>query len=295
MKTLIVYNGHTYTIDLTKPLDISIPVRGDAFSVKAWGLEHPEVGPHTDGDFVGKVSEGASVNFNDIHFNPHAHGTHTECVGHITKEFRSVNKSLERFFFLAELVSVTPEKRDGDEVISKAALEQALPSWATDILEQALKNAMPLHPQADPVPSSAQAFPPALIIRTLPNDESKLTRQWSGTNPPYLTEEAARFLADIGVEHLLIDTPSVDREKDEGRLLAHKAFWGVGDQRKPKVDRSADSQRTPRKAATITELVYVPDTIRDGSYFLNLQVAAFENDASPSRPVLYDIGETHPQ
>ena len=48
------------------------------------------------GDWVASVQEGASVNFNNIAFNPHAHGTHTECVGHITKAFYSEKKCLKR-------------------------------------------------------------------------------------------------------------------------------------------------------------------------------------------------------
>ena len=40
---------------------------------------------------------------------------------------------------------------------------------------------------------------------------------------------------------------------------------------------------------TITEMIYVNNTIQDGSYLLNLQFASFENDASPSKPVLYKI------
>jgi hypothetical protein len=80
-------------------------------------------------------------------------------------------------------------------------------------------------------------------------------------------------LADKDVEHLLIDLPSVDKEKDGGELLAHRAFWNF--------------EGKMRKQATITELIYVPNNIKDGTYFLNLQVAPFENDASPSRPVLY--------
>ena len=81
-----------------------------------------------------------------------------------------------------------------------------------------------------------------------------------------------------GVEHLLIDLPSVDKERDAGALLAHRAFWNV------------DGKM--RKQATITEFIYVSNTIEDGTYFLNLQVAPFENDASPSRPVLYKILES---
>ncbi|MDT7829415.1 cyclase family protein [Pricia sp. S334] len=252
MKTSIQYDGESFQIDLSLPLDISIPLRGEEQNVAAWGLPHPKITPHRDGDFIGKVSEGASVNFNDIAFNPHAHGTHTECVGHITEEFHSVNQNLDRFFFLAELISVAPELQNDEWVLSK------------HILEVALKKARSTEISA-------------LVIRTLPNDRSKLTRQYSGTNPPYLLEEAAAYLLEIGVEHLLIDLPSIDRENDNGALRAHKAFWNF--------------DGTLRKQATITELIYVPDGITDGPYLLNLQVAAFENDASPSRPVLYQISE----
>ena len=46
-----------------------------------------------------------------------------------------------------------------------------------------------------------------------------------------------------------------------------------------------------RQYATITEFIFVNNSIGDGTYFLNLQIAPFENDASPSRPVLYKTEE----
>ena len=212
-------------------------------------MDPPKIEPHSEGEFIGKVSEGASTNFNDIYFNPHAHGTHTECVGHITEEFYSVNKSLSKFFFMAEVVTIAPEKIKGDFVISKKQLQYALGNKNRE----------------------------AVIIRTIPNLKDKLTRQYGNTNPPYLLEAAVQLLVDKGVEHLLVDLPSVDREKDDGALLAHKTFWNY------------DGKR--RLQATITEFVFVANSIKDGKYFLNLQMAAFENDASPSRPVLYLIEE----
>tara|TARA_Y100001933_G_scaffold123709_4_gene123523 strand:+ start:38639 stop:39388 length:750 start_codon:yes stop_codon:yes gene_type:complete len=245
----ISYNSKTYQIDLSKPLDISMPLRGDASNVNAWYVDHPRIDPHRDGDFVAKVSEGASINFNDIWFNPHAHGTHTECVGHITEGFHSVNQNLKNYFFAAELLTIAPEKRGEDLVISKKQLQYVLGSGRRD----------------------------AVVIRTLPNTKAKLSRQYSHTNPPYMLEEAAAFLAQKGIGHLLIDLPSVDREKDDGELLAHRAFWNFNGK--------------IRKNATITELIFVPNHIKDGKYFLNLQVAPFENDASPSRPVLFEILE----
>jgi len=164
-----------------------------------------------------------------------------------------VNQNLKTFFFLAEVVSVTPESEGEDFVISQSQIEKALNG----------------------------KMPEAIVIRTLPNESDKLSRKYSETNWPYLREETAVFLRRIGIRHLLIDLPSVDKEHDEGRLLAHKAFWNVTDV----VNLNDDA----RLDCTITEMVYVADEIPDGSYLLNLQIASFENDASPSKPVLYEI------
>lgn len=234
-------------IDLSKPLDISIPLRGDSSNVNAWYVGHPKIEPHTDGEFVGKVSEGASTNFNTIQFNPHAHGTHTECVGHITEGFHSVNQNLKQYFFKAEVITIAPEKYQDDFVISRKQLQYAIGNKKRE----------------------------ALVIRTLPNINDKLSKQYSNSNPPYLLEQAAELLVQKGIEHLLIDLPSVDKENDGGALLAHNAFWNTAGE--------------VRLNATITEFIFVANSIKDGKYFLNLQMAPFENDASPSRPVLYKI------
>lgn len=249
MIATINYNNKNHTIDLSDPLDISIPLRGDASNVNAWYVPPPKIVPHTENDFVGKVSSGASTNFNDIYFNPHAHGTHTECVGHITAEFYSINQNLKRFFFLAEVVTIAPEKYQNDFVISRKQLQYALKDRKCE----------------------------AVVIRTLPNLKDKMTKQYSHTNPPYLLEQTAQYLVELGVGHLLIDLPSIDKEQDKGALLAHRAFWNL--------------EGTIRHHATITEFIFVPNNIQDGAYFLNLQVAPFENDASPSRPILYKILE----
>ena len=77
------------------------------------------------------------------------------------------------------------------------------------------------------------------------------------------------------INHLLTDLPSVDREEDGGKLLAHKAFWKYPED--------------IRRSATITELVYVPDVVTDGLYLLNVQITSLEVDASPSKPVIYQL------
>ncbi len=245
---------NNFQVDLSKPIDISIPLSSTEENPIAWYIEKPVIEPVRFGEWIGKVSSGmSSTNFNNIIFNPHGHGTHTECLGHITRDFYSINQTLKQFFFTAELVSVELEEQDMDFVITKEAIEKALNGKK----------------------------PEAIVIRTLPNDTAKLSRKYSHTDPPYLAEEAALLLRESGVQHLLIDLPSVDKEKDEGKLLAHKAFWNVTDVKNLNADARLD--------ATITEMIYVPDEVKDGSYLLNLQIASFENDASPSKPVLYAI------
>lgn len=252
-KYMIVIIDNKSQIDLSKPIDISIPLSNTDANPIAWYIEKPEMEPVKFGDWVGKVSEGSSTNFNNIFFNPHGHGTHTECLGHITREFYSINQCLKQFFFTAELISIEPELLNDDLVITKNQIEKALNG----------------------------IIPEAIVIRTLPNSEAKKHQKYSNTNPPYLTEDAATFIREIGIHHLLIDLPSVDREEDEGKLLAHKAFWNVKD-----ITNLNDDARLN---TTITEMIYVDDTISDGSYILNLQIASFENDASPSKPILFKI------
>ena len=245
MIATIETNSKKYQIDFTKPLDISIPLRASNSNVNAWYQDAPVIEPVKDGDWIASVNEGASVNFNNICFNPHAHGTHTECAGHITKKTHSINQNLKQFFFLAEVITVAPEKKGDDFVISKKQIQFALGNKKRE----------------------------AVILRTIPNTKEKLNHQYSHTNPPYLLSEAAIYLREKGVKHLLIDLPSVDKEKDDGDLLAHNAFWNT-------------AGRT-RLDATITELIFVPNAVLDGTYFLNLQIAPFENDATPSKPILY--------
>ncbi|MCG7501938.1 cyclase family protein [Tenacibaculum sp. Mcav3-52] len=248
MTATIEYNSRKYKIDLSKPLDISIAIDTSKENINAWYLDDPKIFPVSDGNWIGSVQQGADVNFNNIQFNPHSHITHTECVGHITEEVYSVNKELSKFFFLAEVVTIAPEQlKNKDFVISKKQLQNVLGNKKRD----------------------------AIVIRTLPNLSDKKSMRYSNTNPTYLLEEGAIYLKEKGIEHLLIDLPSVDKEKDEGKLLAHNAFW--------------DTQGEIRMQATITEFIYVPNKIEDGTYFLNLMIAPFENDATPSKPILYKL------
>ena len=87
-------------IDTEKPLDISLVLVNNDSNPKAWYVDNPRFEPVMANGFTGSVEQGGSVNFRNIYFNPHGHGTHTECVGHITNEVYSVNSTLKNFFFL---------------------------------------------------------------------------------------------------------------------------------------------------------------------------------------------------
>ncbi|HXP50281.1 MAG TPA: cyclase family protein, partial [Bacteroidia bacterium] len=244
----IQHKGKTYKTDLSKPIDISIPLRAGKHNVNAWHAEPVKIEPVCAGDWIGEVKSGASVNFRNISFNPHGNGTHTECVGHISKEDYSINQCLKDFFFIAELISILPDELpNGDLVITEKHIQNCL----------------------------EDKKPEALVIRTVSNPASKINMQYSDANPPYLTEEAMKHIVSLGIKHLLIDLPSVDKEKDGGKVAAHHIFWNY--------------PQEPNTAKTITELIYVPNTVLDGPYLLNLQIASFENDAAPSKPVLFQL------
>jgi len=255
MKTTISYNNKEYKIDLSKPLDISMTLSTNKENSSAWYVNPVEIKPVKTEDFIGSVKDGGSVNFRNITFNPHGNGTHTESVGHIDETIYSVNDVLTKFHFTALVISIEPEicetktgtREVGDQIISLEQIKNAIGEKKTE----------------------------AIIIRTLPNNDSKLTKQYSNANAPYLCDKAVSYITNLGINHLLIDLPSVDKENDNGELLSHHAFW-----KHPK---------NTQFHKTITEFIYVKNEIEDGEYILNLQIAPFENDASPSKPVLYKI------
>ncbi|MES2727147.1 MAG: cyclase family protein [Bacteroidota bacterium] len=236
-----------YQADLSKPLDVSIPLFSGANNPNAFHINQPLFEPVRVGSFIGSVQEGGACNCENLHLNAHGNGTHTECVGHISKERVTINQTLKHFFAIAQVISVTPQQvSNGDYIVTRSSIEAQL------------------NPLAE-----------ALIIRTLPNLDNKKQTTYSGNNPTYLEVSLGELLAQQNIKHLLVDLPSVDREEDEGALATHHAFWQY--------------PFNTRTEATITELVYVDNTIVDDIYLLNIQIASFESDASPSKPILYKL------
>ena len=228
-------------LDLEFIADLSLPV-GDV--PRAWYIDAPTFEPVRLGDWVGSVAEGGGVNFFNVGFNPHAHGTHTETAGHILPERHSVHQHFKDYFTRALVLTLAPSN-------GLITLEDFKGRWEV-LAEGAVKS---------------------VIVRTEIKPNSVATRAYSNTDWPYLDAGIGTFLREQGVDHVLIDQPSVDKEEDGGTLACHHAFWG------PQPELSLHR--------TISELLHIPAHVQDGHYLLNLQVAPMDNDAAPSRPLLY--------
>ena len=247
MKFYSQLTNRKISIDFNSPIDISIPLSFSKKNLNAWGINKAKKSPVVIGEWVGNIKQGGPVNFNNIWFNPHAHVTHTECFGHISINEESINDNKDSFFLFSKLVSVKLKKKSKDLVITKESLYNKL---------------------------NNQFQFETLIIRTLPNKNSKNYMDYSNQNPPYMTKECMLYIKKLGVKNLLIDLPSVDKEKDDGQVENHKLFFDFA---------------SGGNSNTLTELVYISDEIIDGDYYLNLQIMPIENDAAPSRPILFKI------
>jgi kynurenine formamidase len=247
-------NNRKYKVDYNKPIDLSLTSKVKN-SFKAWYVDEIKINTIKNDDFTGSVKDGGAVNFREILINPHGNMTHTESVGHISKEDVNVNKLLKAHNFLAQIITIKPQKKVNYSNKEKKEIDEI-------IMPEQIKNKIQTNTQA-------------LIIRTQKNYTELTQKNYNHTNWPFLSESAADYIRNMGVEHLLIDQPSVDKEFDEGKLLAHRAFWNYPNE--------LDLKRT------ITELIGIPDHVNDGKYLLNLTLANIENDAVPSRPIIYEL------
>jgi kynurenine formamidase len=256
--------------DLEQAIDISIPLDFSGAQPTHFGAAAATASALRSGSFVGDVRQGGSCNCEEYHLTPHCNGTHTECVGHVTLERCSVHELVKNGPEIALLLSVQPvlaadttettepAPQRGDLLVTAEALAGAWRKWS--------------------------AFTPtAIVLRTAPNDATKMKRRYDdSTPPPYLTQAAVELVVARRIEHLLLDLPSLDRTHDAGHLHGHRLFWGM-----PAGGRSISQARRPR--ATVTEMVFVPDDVTDGPYLLDLQLAPFVADATPSRPLLFPL------
>jgi arylformamidase len=269
MKINFEINKIIYSCNTSEPIDISIPVLFNGGQPNTYNVDIATAKAYESGQFIGDTRRGGGCNFEEYRIIPHCNGTHTECVGHISLERISVNETLKESFFPASLISLspvkasdtndnyTPLKNKEDLLITKKLLEEKL-------------NGADIH------------FCEALVIRTLPNDDSKRSRNYMKHQPPFFSIEAMEYIDKLNVNHLLIDLPSIDRTFDEGKLSTHHIFWNVK-------QNSHEVSKNEHSLKTITEMIFVPDIVKDGKYLLNIQIPDFNTDAAPSRVSLFKL------
>ncbi|MFI5212050.1 MAG: cyclase family protein [Ignavibacteria bacterium] len=269
MQVEFVINKIKYSIDSGHPIDISIPLDFKGEQPNIYNAEKASSKACEIGSFIGDTRRGGSCNFEEYRLIAHCNGTHTECAGHITDERISIQKVLKDAFIPTTLITIEPEKALDTPDSYDPKKNESDRLITCRILKDALESAEP-------------GFLEGLVIRTIPNDNSKKSRKYMDTLPPFLSKEGVEFIVKLGVKHLLLDIPSVDRAFDEGKLSAHHIYWNI-----EQGSHSVDSGNYSPK--TITEMVYAGNEVMDGPYLLNIQIAPFVSDASPSRPVLFQL------
>jgi hypothetical protein len=265
--------GQKVRVALDRGVSLAIPVEFNGAGPRHFGAPSPTSKPWTSGSFSGSVATGASVNCSTLTLIPQCQMTHTESVAHLTREPGDAWRVVPRGLLPAVVVSVAPEA-------ARETGESTDPQpWGTDTLitQRRLRAAWP-----GVRPELSRFDPVAAIIRTLPNDTSKRTRDYTDLVPPYFTREAVSWLVEKRIEHLVLDVPSLDRTHDEGHLVGHRVFFGLP-------ARSHARGDAARSRATITELAFIPDEVRDGPCFLSLAVPAIGGDAVPSQPIVYPL------
>ena len=236
-------------------VDLAIPLDPHGPQPNAYGVPDATARPYSGEGFTLDTRADGSCNCEVIEFTPHCNGTHTESVGHITTERFPLTAVELPPFLWCSVVSLSPVGRE----ITAEAMDRATAALAPDSLE-------------------------ALVVRTLPSDADKRTRRWEDAATPYFTPDAMRVVRARGVQHLLVDLPSLDPLYDGGKLAAHRVFWDVppGSKELPAGDA---------RNRTVTEMIFVPDDVPDGRYLLTIWVPRLVSDAVPSRPILFFLDE----
>jgi arylformamidase len=262
LKARVSVDDRELTVDLSRPVRLGVEIDFSEGGLRHFGAPAANSRPMAVGNFSGSVATGASCNCHTISLTPHCNGTHTESVGHLTREpldaWRVVPSELlpalvctiEALPASAANESTDPAPAAEDLLVTRGELDKA---WTR------------LQPPFTPR---------AVVLRVQSQTPSRM--------PPYLSREAAEWLVSKNIEHLTIDQPSVDRLEDHGRLTAHRIFFGLP-------EGSTSLSQAKRSSATITELAHVPASLSDGWYFLQLQVPALGGDAVPSRPLVYPL------
>ena len=275
MKINFEFDGQQYECSTASGTSLAIPMDFAGSQPNFYGTEKANCSPLNLGEFVGDTSQGGSCNVDRIELIPHCNGTHTETIGHIVNQDIFIGHDDTGGLSTATLITVHPESAEAasdrgetyrpalngeDQVLSRAALVTAF-----ETVERS---------------TGLRSMTTSLIVRTS-NELSPMLKTYDENNrPAFLTVQAMELLVERGYQHLLVDLPSVDRMNDEGLLTNHHLFWKV---KEGTHELAKDSCQTK----TISEMIFVPDSVEDGFYLLNNQFPAFCSDAAPSRPIIF--------
>ena len=273
MQLTFQHNGNAYKCDTDRRHSLAVTLDFNGKQPNFFETDKATSKPLKLGDFTASTRTGGSCNVDCLAMIPHCNGTHTETVGHIVDDDVWLADVAIQPLMLASLISVattTVESNTTDSYLPKLAASDQIISLAS--IESALKAA-----EVDRVK------PQALILRTLPNSTAKKSITYdSETGASFFSIEAMQAIIEAGIEHLLVDIPSIDKMQDDGLLTNHHSYWNVP---------AGTHKLTPESVTnkTVTEMIYVEEEIQDGVYLLNLQAPAFASDAAPSRPVIFEL------
>lgn len=251
-----IAQGHSFLFDGSKAISLALPMVPNGNNVSCYYAEEPTATVIRLGDWVGSVAEGGSVNYQRLSLTPHGNGTHTECAGHIL-----AGNALN--------MAVVP--------VPGLALAAVVDTPATEVGKDRVVLANHVLSQLAAIEQHYQIHVEAVVIKSIPASKEQLaTAKYTETNPPYLESALGQALAERGINHLLVDVPSVDKEVDAGVLACHHGYWQV-------VNGEAG-----RPHATITELID-SSALTQGLYLLQLSWPAIAIDAVPSQPILFPL------
>ena len=251
-------------VDLGSATSLARRIGFDGTDPRHFGAAAPRRWPLSLPGFSGEVRSGASCNCATLELTPHCNGTHTESVAHLVVDPQDVCELAPLGPLPALLLSLATERADradedsdpaprpGDRLLTRAALRAAWPAT------------LPFAPRA----LLLRAVPPALDAGPPPHD----------AEPPFLSRQLARELVERGIEHLVVELPSIDRGHDQGRLCAHRVFFGLP----PGSTRLAEARRPQ---CTVTEFAAIPPSLPDGPCALQLALPRIAGDAVPSQPL----------
>ena len=258
----IKHNNETYEINSNDGITISIPVNfNDNRNPKFYDTEEPSKEYYKLENNEYKISAGGGCNVPLINLNIHCSGTHTESANHIISKGNLINELNLNNLMVANLISVSPTDLTNERYHTQYHANDRM------ITKKILSNKKFNLEFCDIR---------VLIIRTIPNNKSKTNQNYNKKHHPFMTNDAILYLKEIGVKHILIDTPSIDRFDDKGKLGNHHIFF--------------KDNNIPNKNS-ITELIYVPNKCKDGIYLIHIGVPKFSLDAAPSCPTIYKLNQ----